>query len=124
MADPLSLAAGSIAVIQHVAKLLPRLRQRGSAQNDPIDWILIETELYTQVLKEISQISLRGSSSVPDSATMCLQACDRSLRSIEEYLPKAVKGNKYLSGSDKQYLERVLGNFRRYVKLLRDVVME
>jgi hypothetical protein len=91
---------------------------------------LLETQLYTQILDEVGTIALSETSSIPESASLCLQLCGRHLGQVEEWLARFHEKKKL--GNDDRLsiydfrdgLIRTLTDFRRFVIVLRDIVME
>jgi predicted membrane protein len=127
MAEPISIVSGALSVVDRAARLSIFLSGLTSAQKEGrgFDTLNFEINIYTKILKEVSQIALSGTSKLPESATMSLQLCNVHLSEIESKLEHILKASKLLKKmSEQKDLEASVKDYRRSVKMLRAIVME
>jgi hypothetical protein len=129
--DPLSVTAGTLAVVstaQKVSNLLINLLKETKV-SEQLSTVQLEVEIYTKILEEVGQIALSGTSSLPESARLSLQLCERHLAKVNAEIhelfgsERGWRGKKPASGAENSLVE-TLKSYRRSVKILRDIVME
>lgn len=123
--DPLSIASGTIAVVRLATKVSTGAVWLSKKGRD-FDAINSELQIYTAILEEVSTIALSGTTKLPVSATLSLQLCNQRLLDMNAQLQKLQnpeKGFVFQKGNHEK-LENSLKYYRRYVKLLRAIVME
>ena len=123
--DPLSIASGTIAVVELATKVSTNAVWLSKKGRD-FDAINSELQIYTAILEEISTIALSGTTKLPASATLTLQLCNQRLLDMDAQLEELQNPKKPVLFQKVYYekLENSLKHYRRYVKLLRAIVME
>jgi hypothetical protein len=136
--DPLSITAGTLSVVSHAFKILELLKAPGKdvGLSESSAAVRLETEIYTKVLQEVGEIALSGPSTLPESAMLSLQFCQQQLTRLETHIKRAFDSNNDTSPvmkrrlglvvkeSAAQELVKGMKDYRRSVKILRDIVME
>ena len=123
--DPLSIASGTIAVVELATKVSTNAVWLSKKGRD-FDAINSELQIYTAILEEISTIALSGTTKLPASATLTLKLCNQRLLDMDAQLEELQNPKKPVLFQKVYYekLENSLKHYRRYVKLLRAIVME
>jgi hypothetical protein len=127
--DPLSIAAGALAVLQSAEKTFKLLENIRISEK--LTSVQLELEIYNKILEEVGQIALSGTSSLPESARLTLRLCQRHLDKVmtemdDLYGSKPRWKSRIPSSTDifEATLVKAMKNYRRSVKILRDIVME
>lgn len=130
MAEPLSIASGTIALLLLAQEKFLRFKQVPSSQYEAYNTVQLEVEIYTKILEEVGQIALKGTSSLPESATLSLQLCQRHLHKLMSEIDVVFGSNperkpkRLSSDAAGAKMVETMRNYRRSVKILRDIVME
>jgi hypothetical protein len=118
--EPLSLVAGVISLVGISRKAIDTLSLSNAWKGKSDSLVLLETQVCVQLLDEMGQITLSRASAVPQSAVLSLRLCERHLSFLQK--------NQDLSSLEQAYKKssilQSLKEFRRAVKLLRDIVMD
>ncbi|XPS92846.1 hypothetical protein M3J09_002223 [Ascochyta lentis] len=134
--DPLSITAGSINVARYASTILDLLRGRDKEieTSKLLSTIQLEFQIYTRILEEVGQIALSGSSTIPENATLSLKLCHQQLSDLEAYVRKTFfsdsastrmrLGSKKLGAGVVDELVSGMKDYRRSVKVLRDIVTD
>lgn len=123
MAEPISVAAGIISLVERSKRLFSTTSNlSGLDKRDPA--YVLEAEICSRILDEIGQVSLSAPSSLPESATLSLQLCQLHLQTLIQAFAHAMSKPSIAQHNARQMQENALKKFRRSVKLLRDIVME
>jgi hypothetical protein len=129
--ESLSVTAGTLAIVSTAQKLSFELFNllKETKVSEQLSTIQLEVEIYTKILEEVGQIALSGTSSLPESAKLSLRLCQRHLAKVDAEIQdlfgseRVLKGKKPASGAETGLVE-TMRNYRRSVKILRDIVME
>ncbi|KAH4014498.1 hypothetical protein HBI70_177610 [Parastagonospora nodorum] len=127
--DPLSVTAGTIAILSLAKRTFENLKELQTDRFGHLTTIRLEIEIYNKILEEVGQIALSGTSLLPESARLSLQLCHRHLTTVTAEIDKLYalksgrKSNKPASSAEASLVETTK-NYRRSVKILRDIVMD
>ncbi|KAF1845021.1 uncharacterized protein K460DRAFT_416352 [Cucurbitaria berberidis CBS 394.84] len=127
MAEAVSLAAGTLTIVNHARVVSTFLSDHDKSQNNLSAAVKLEIEIYSEILEEIGQIALSGTSRLPRSATLSLQLCELHLSNVERIIRRNVEKitlSTAIRWPEAGDLEKHLGSYRRSVKILRDIVMD
>ncbi|OAQ60276.1 type specific antigen domain-containing protein [Pochonia chlamydosporia 170] len=114
--DPLSLTAGVINIVDSSRRTLQALSSSSSWQGERASLVQLETQICIQILDEMGQIALSYTSSIPESASLCLRLCQRHLQVLDKHLTDLKKAPRKLLPVTE--LEKTLKDFRRSVNSL------
>jgi hypothetical protein len=130
MAEAIGIAAGVIGIVDHAARVSTFLSDLVVSKKGAI-WrtVKLEIEIYTTILREVGQIALSGTSALPQSASLSLQLCELYLSKLQDKIPRVLdsetnSARKIFAKHASDEMMSDLKDYRRSVKILRDVVME
>ncbi|KAF1922502.1 uncharacterized protein M421DRAFT_426844 [Didymella exigua CBS 183.55] len=130
--DPLSITAATISILstaQETFKHLKHLQEFQTSEFEQLTTVQLEVEIYNKILEEVGQIALSGTSSLPESARLSLRLCQRHLVKVmaeidELYVLKSGRKSKKPASGAEANLVETMKDYRRSVKILRDIVMD
>lgn len=115
--DPVSLASSAIGLVVLARKSLS-IASSKLFYGELGETVLLETQICVQLLEDLGAFSLSSTSEVPPSASLCLSLCHQNLDNLQRLLKKksVLKESRDIS--------HALKEFRRSVKLFRDIMSE